>query len=84
MLIYNFTSLTIRLTKVKSLSVIKPKIYKTFDSGEFREEKIFFSEVYHLKNVFVEIYEFKEGIPPLRVGSFFWVNPKIKVKLNQN
>jgi hypothetical protein len=37
-----------------------------------------------LNNVIVEIYEFKEGVPSSKIGSFFWVNPKIKVKLSQN
>jgi len=32
----------------------------------------------------VEIYEFKEGVPALKIGSFFWANPKVKVKISQN
>ncbi len=32
----------------------------------------------------VQIYEFKEGIRASKIGSFFWANPKIKVKINQN
>lgn len=70
--------------EIKSLSVIKPKMSKTFAPGQTREEKVAFSEVEHLNNVIVEIYEFKEGVPSSKIGSFFWVNPKIKVKLSQN
>ena len=70
--------------QVQSLSVVKPKEVKAFESGSTREERIAFEDVQHLGNMIVEIYEFKEGVPALKIGSFFWANPKIKVKISQN
>jgi hypothetical protein len=32
----------------------------------------------------VEIYEFKDNVPASNISSFFWVNPKIKVKITEN
>lgn len=32
----------------------------------------------------VQVYEFKEGVPAVKIGSFFWENPKLKVKISQN
>jgi hypothetical protein len=69
---------------VQSLSVVKPKEVKVFESGSTREERIAFKDVQNLGNMIVEIYEFKEGVPALKIGSFFWANPKIKIKISQN
>jgi len=32
----------------------------------------------------VQVYEFKEEVPAAKIGSFFWANPKLKVKISQN
>jgi len=58
--------------EIQSLSVVKPKLSKVYDSGESREEKLKYADVQNLGNMIVQVYEFKEGVPAVKIGSFFW------------
>lgn len=37
----------------------------------------------HLKNMLVEVYEFKKDVLPTKVSTFLWNNPEVQVKFNE-
>lgn len=37
-----------------------------------------------MKDVIVQVYSTAEGLPARKVDSFFWSNPNVKIKVNEN
>lgn len=71
--------------EVTTFSAVKPSQALEFDSlKDFRTQVVKRDQFNKLKDVIVEIYEYKKDVPAKKVSNIFWVNPDIKVKISEN
>lgn len=64
--------------------MVTPTKTEEFDGENFQVHTLLKSEHWELGDCIVEIYEHKKNSTPSIVSKFFWGNPEVRVKINEN